>query len=90
MISAEWDELLACPRSGASVAVLGDQALLFGGFDPDFYRSYRGHWELDAGYAVRRTLYNLYHVLNHLNLFGRAYLAQAERMTAELLAEAEA
>ncbi len=36
---------------------------------------------------VLRTLYNLYHILNHLNLFGGRYRAQAERMMAQLLAE---
>ena len=42
---------------------------------------------LDAGYATRKHLYNLYHVLNHLNLFGGGYGAQAERMVERLLAE---
>lgn len=43
---------------------------LFGGYAADFYAAYRAAWPLDAGYAVRRDLYNLYHVLNHANLFG--------------------
>jgi fructosamine-3-kinase len=60
---------------------------LFGGFDGAFYAGYREGWPLDAGYAVRRTLYNLYHVLNHLNLFGGGYGAQAEDMMRRLLAE---
>lgn len=60
---------------------------LFGGFAPDFYAAYRAAWPLDPGYAVRKTLYNLYHVLNHANLFGGGYAAQAQRMTARLLAE---
>ncbi|MDA8255227.1 MAG: fructosamine kinase family protein [Betaproteobacteria bacterium] len=60
---------------------------LFGGFAPAFYAAYRDTWPLDAGYAVRRTLYNLYHVLNHANLFGGGYAAQAQRMMAQLLAE---
>ena len=58
---------------------------LFGGFGSDFYAAYREAAPLDAGYGVRRTLYNLYHVLNHLNLFGAAYRHQAEAMVAELL-----
>ncbi len=45
---------------------------LFGGFDSDFYAAYREAWPVDAGYAMRRDLYNLYHVLNHFNLFGAA------------------
>ena len=60
---------------------------LFGGFPAAFYAAYRAAWPLAAGYAVRKTLYNLYHVLNHLNLFGRGYLAQAEAMIGQLLAE---
>ncbi len=60
---------------------------LFGGFAPDFYAAYRTAWPLDAGYAVRKSLYNLYHVLNHANLFGGGYPAQAQRMLAQLLAE---
>ncbi len=62
---------------------------LFGGFEPAFYAAYRAAWALDAGYAVRKHLYNLYHVLNHFNLFGGAYAAQAVRMTGQLLAELE-
>lgn len=60
---------------------------LFGGFAPAFHAAYREAWPLDAGYAVRRTLYNLYHVLNHANLFGGGYAAQAQRMVTQLLAE---
>jgi fructosamine-3-kinase len=60
---------------------------LFGGFAPAFYAAYREAWPLDAGYAVRKTLYNLYHILNHANLFGGGYAAQAQRMAAQLLAQ---
>ena len=60
---------------------------LFGGFATDFYAAYREAWPLDAGYTARKTLYNLYHVLNHANLFGGSYVAQAARMIAQLLAE---
>lgn len=58
---------------------------LFGGFSGRFYDAYRAEWPIDAGYSVRRTLYNLYHVLNHLNLFGGSYLPQAEHMLDSLL-----
>lgn len=61
---------------------------LFGGFPEAFYAAYRETWPLDAGYAMRRTLYNLYHILNHANLFGGGYAGQAESMTDWLLAEA--
>jgi protein-ribulosamine 3-kinase len=60
---------------------------LFGGFPAAFYAAYRDAAPLDEGYPLRRTLYNLYHVLNHANLFGGGYAAQAERMMARLLAE---
>jgi fructosamine-3-kinase len=49
---------------------------LFGGFPQEFYTAYEAAYPLDAGYAERKHLYNLYHLLNHLNLFGRGYLAQ--------------
>lgn len=60
---------------------------LFGGFPTSFYAAYRESWPLDSGYETRKTLYNLYHVLNHFNLFGDAYLGQARRMIERLLAE---
>lgn len=58
---------------------------LFGGFGNRFYQAYRAEYPLDQGYETRKTLYNLYHVLNHLNLFGGSYLAQAQRMIDLLL-----
>ena len=60
---------------------------LFGGFSDDFHAAYRSAWPLDPGYASRRRLYNLYHVLNHFNLFGGGYGEQAGRMVDGLLAE---
>lgn len=60
---------------------------LFGGFSRDFYAAYQDTWPLEAGYSFRKTLYNLYHILNHLNLFGGGYLRQAEQMLQSLLAE---
>jgi len=60
---------------------------LFGGFGPDFYAAYKDAWPVDAGYGVRKVLYNLYHILNHVNLFGSGYLGQAESMIDRLLAE---
>ena len=59
---------------------------LFGGFGADFHAAYDDAWPRANGWKVRRTLYNLYHVLNHLNLFGGGYRAQAETMIGELLA----
>lgn len=60
---------------------------LFGGYPPAFYAAYRAAWPLDPGYRTRARLYNLYHVLNHFNLFGAGYAAQAEAMIGRLLAE---
>jgi protein-ribulosamine 3-kinase len=60
---------------------------LFGGYSSAFYDAYGAAYPLDAGYAVRKNLYNLYHVLNHLNLFGGGYLRQAEQMIDRLLAQ---
>ena len=60
---------------------------LFGGFPGEFYAAYNGTWPLDEGYGVRRDLYNLYHILNHLNLFGGGYLRQARQMMERLLSE---
>ena len=61
---------------------------LFGGFPSAFHASYREAWPLAAGYPQRRTLYNLYHILNHLNLFGGGYRSQARQTIDWLLAEA--
>ena len=60
---------------------------LFGGYASSFYAAYHEAWPLDAGYATRKTLYNLYHVLNHANMFGGGYAGQATRMIGQLLAE---
>lgn len=60
---------------------------LFGGFPESFYAAYRLAWPLDPGYETRKTLYNLYHVLNHFNMFGGGYLGQARRMIQKLAAE---
>jgi len=60
---------------------------LFGGFGSEFYAAYEDHYPLDADYRVRKTLYNLYHILNHLNLFGGGYLSQAQGMIDSLLSE---
>jgi protein-ribulosamine 3-kinase len=57
---------------------------LFGGFGAAFYEAYEASWPLPAGAAARTDLYNLYHLLNHFNLFGGSY-ANAVRDTAERL-----
>ncbi|SEN02306.1 fructosamine kinase family protein [Nitrosomonas marina] len=60
---------------------------LFGGFSDHFYSAYRHEYPLEIGYNNRRVFYNLYHILNHLNLFGSSYRHQAEQMMDYLLAE---
>ena len=58
---------------------------LFGGFPAAFYRGYNEVWLLDSGYQKRKTLYNLYHILNHFNLFGGSYESQANQMINRIL-----
>ncbi len=58
---------------------------LFGGFPSDFYRAYEDAWPLAAGSRQRIELYQLYHVLNHLNLFGQSYLGRALSIIRSLL-----
>jgi fructosamine-3-kinase len=53
---------------------------LFGGFSPEFYDAYHEIIPKESSYAERRDLYNLYHLLNHLNLFGRSYLTAVRRI----------
>lgn len=60
-------------------------ARLFGGFSRRFFDEYQRAWPLPPDHATRVGLYQLYHVLNHLNLFGSGYLGRAERMIEELL-----
>lgn len=53
---------------------------LFGGFSPLFFAAYQGAWPLETGYReIRRDLYQLYHLLNHFNLFGGHYGGDARR-----------
>jgi protein-ribulosamine 3-kinase len=60
---------------------------LFGGFSQDFYAAYRETYPIDTSYTTRKKLYNLYHILNHLNLFSSSYLSQVENMISSLLSE---
>jgi len=53
-------------------------ARLFGGFPPEFFAGYEEHWPLPPGHRTRVALYNLYHLLNHANLFGGGYRQQAQ------------
>lgn len=58
---------------------------LFGGFSTAFYDAYQEAWPLPQGYRRRCGLYQLYHVLNHLNLFGGGYLGQARQLMLDAL-----
>ncbi len=58
---------------------------LFGGFGAAFYDAYESSWPLQDGHQERQHLYQLYHVLNHLNLFGSGYLGRAISLIDELL-----
>jgi len=60
---------------------------LFGHPGVHFYESYREHLEIDDGYAVRKLFYNVYHIINHANLFGGEYVNQAINSIEQLLVE---
>ena len=62
---------------------------LFGGFSSEFYRGYYALWPIDPGYRQRKSIYSLYHVLNHLNLFGSAYLRQSQQLIHTICAECD-
>ncbi len=61
---------------------------LFGGFGPEFHAAYETQWPLRPGAAARADLYNLYHLLNHLNLFGAGYLRRVMEVVEALHARA--
>lgn len=58
---------------------------LFGGFAAAFYQAYDDSFPRASGFQCRETLYNLYHILNHYNLFGGSYAQQARSMISALL-----
>jgi fructosamine-3-kinase len=58
---------------------------LFGGFDAGFFDAYRGHWPLQPGWQTRRRYYQLYHLLNHANLFGGHYLDICDKLITDLI-----
>ena len=60
---------------------------LFGGYSQEFYAAYNEILPINDGYQQRKSLYNLYHILNHFNLFGGGYAAQAENMMRRLIHE---
>lgn len=60
---------------------------LFGGFTQDFYAGYESVWPLEVGFKQRKVLYNLYHQLNHLNMFGTSYLGECLRAIRNIVGE---
>lgn len=52
---------------------------LFGGFSPAFYQAYDSVYPRSEAYGMKRPIYNLYHTLNHYNLFGGSYLSACRR-----------
>lgn len=63
---------------------------MFGGFTAEFYRGYDAVWSLAEGFERRQRWYNLYHELNHFNLFGGGYGSQAQASVKWLLRELDA
>ena len=61
-------------------------ARLFGGFPASVFAGYETRWPLPPGHGQRREIYNLYHLLNHANLFGGGYWRQAQASIDALLA----
>jgi fructosamine-3-kinase len=57
---------------------------LFEGFQPEFYQGYETITPIDVDYNERKNIYNLYHILNHCNLFGGHYLDEAEQMLSKI------
>jgi fructosamine-3-kinase len=91
-----WSGNAAVTQQGEAVifdpaAYFGDREVdiamtqLFGSFPANFYSAYNEAFPLPAGYPQRRILYNLYHILNHFNLFGGGYESQANQMIEDLL-----
>lgn len=91
-----WGGNASCTVEGEPVifdpaAYYGDREVdiamteLFGGFPTAFYRGYNEVFPLDPGYERRKPLYNLYHILNHFNLFGGGYESQASGMIEQIL-----
>jgi len=91
-----WSGNAAVTRTGEPVifdpaTYYGDREVdlamteLFGSFPSEFYQAYKNAFPLDSGYQQRKVLYNLYHILNHFNLFGGGYDSQANRMIDQIL-----
>ncbi|KJH70597.1 fructosamine kinase family protein [Aliterella atlantica] len=91
-----WGGNAACTKTGEPVifdpaTYYGDREVdiamteLFGGFPAAFYQGYNEIFPLDSAYERRKPIYNLYHILNHFNLFGGGYASQANRAISQIL-----
>ncbi len=91
-----WGGNAACDTDGNPIifdpaVYYGDRecdlamSTLFGGFSAEFYAAYNHVYPLDSGYEQRKNLYNLYHILNHANLFGGGYIGQSQSMMQQLI-----
>ncbi|MGL5834638.1 MAG: fructosamine kinase family protein [Waterburya sp.] len=91
-----WSGNAAISRDGAPIILdpatyYGDRETdlamteLFGGFPKAFYDGYNEAWSLDNCYSQRKNIYNLYHILNHFNLFGGGYEHQAKTIIRQLI-----
>lgn len=60
---------------------------LFSSLPTDFYHGYDAEWPIDGGYEQRKPIYQLYHLLNHLNLFGGSYLPKCQTLLQELFGD---
>jgi fructosamine-3-kinase len=58
---------------------------MFGGFNSSFYQGYEETFPLHSGFSIRKILYNLYHELNHFNLFGGGYADSAQSSINQLI-----
>jgi len=86
-----WGSVSGEPVIFAPAVYYGDResdiamTMLFGGFGKAFYEAYEKSWPMAPGHEQRLKLYQLYHVLNHLNLFGRSYLGRTKELLRELI-----
>ena len=69
------DPAIYCGDAEADLAMTE----LFGGFPAAFYQAYTAVKPLSEAYALKKITYNLYHQLNHYNLFGSGYLSACEQ-----------
>lgn len=91
-----WGGNASCDSSGVPfiydpASYYGDReadlafTYMFGGFSSSFYDAYNQEYPLNSGFPQRKTLYNLYHELNHFNLFGGGYASSAQSSIDQLL-----